>query len=113
MAQLLRRHDIFVLPALWDEPFSIALLEAMAAGLAIVATNSGGSSEILRDGDNAVVVARNDERALADALVRLVCDDALRRRIADGGRDTVRSFDLDNTIDRINSRLQSALSSGG
>jgi len=102
---LLANHGIFVLPAVWDEPFSIGLLEAMAAGLAVVATSTGGSSEVLRDGENALVVRRDDPRELADALLRVLSDDDLRRRLARGARESVRRFDLDQSIDAIESHI--------
>jgi glycosyltransferase involved in cell wall biosynthesis len=110
MPELLRSHSVYVLPAVWDEPFSIGLLEAMAAGLAVIATNTGGSSEILRDGENCLVVPKGDPPALAAAIRRVLSDDHLRDRIARGGREAVEQFDLDHSIQRIGEHLDRALS---
>ena len=58
-------HDILLFPSIWDEPFSITLLEAMAHGLFVIGTPTGGSAEILRDGENSFVVPPRDAAALA------------------------------------------------
>ena len=70
------------------------LLEAMAAGTPVVATAVSGIPELVRHDVNGVLVAPEDPRALADALVRLHADPALRGRLARAGRETVtRRFD--------------------
>ena len=68
VAELLRGFDLFAMPSL-TEGYSIALLEACAAGLPIVATDVGGNAEIVRDGINGVLVPARSEDALADALI--------------------------------------------
>jgi len=103
---LMREHTVFVFPVIWAEPFSIVLLEALSAGLAVVATATGGSTEILADGENCLVVPTDDPRALAQALSRVVDDEALRGRIAAGGPATVRHFNFERAIDRIEDHLQ-------
>jgi glycosyltransferase involved in cell wall biosynthesis len=60
--------DIFVHPAVIDEPFASTVLEAMACGLPIVATNTGGTSEAIRNGITGVLVPPDDSDALAGAL---------------------------------------------
>ncbi len=109
MPELLGSHSLYVLPAVWEEPFSIGLLEAMAAGLAIIATNTGGSSEILKDGDNCLVVPTGDASALADAMRRVLSDHSLLHRIARGGRETIGEFDLETSIQRIDEHLERAV----
>jgi glycosyltransferase involved in cell wall biosynthesis len=64
-------HDALVLPSVWAEPFSITLLEAMASGLPVVVANTGGSPEIVRDGENGLLYAATDATACAAALNRL------------------------------------------
>jgi glycosyltransferase involved in cell wall biosynthesis len=63
------------------------LMTAVAAGLPIIATNIGGFAEILEDGRNALLVPPNNDRALAEALVRVIDDAALRERLAAGSRE--------------------------
>src|SRR4051812_14399504 len=66
------------------------LVEAMAAGAPVVATPVSGIPELVEDGVNGLLVAPEDPRALADALVRLHADAPLAARLAAAGRDTVR-----------------------
>lgn len=78
--RLLRSVDVFVLPSLW-EGLSVALLEAMAAGLPIVATRVAGTDQVLEDGDSGLVVPPADDSALAAALVNVLGDPSLRERL--------------------------------
>lgn len=79
--ELYRHADVFVSPT-YAEGFSNTILEAMAAGLAVVSTHSVGVSDCLRDGENGLLVEPGDVEALAAALTRIVEDEPLRRRIA-------------------------------
>ena len=67
------------------EGFSVALVEAMACGLPIVASNASGVTEALGDGTG-IVVPRGDARALAEAIGRLLDDEPLRRRLGERAR---------------------------
>jgi glycosyltransferase involved in cell wall biosynthesis len=73
--------DLFALPS-HSEGSPYALLEAMAAGVPVVATRVGGVPEIVSDGESALVVAPRDEQALAGALARLLSDESLARSLA-------------------------------
>jgi glycosyltransferase involved in cell wall biosynthesis len=70
--------DIFVLPAVSDEGLPLAILEAMASGLPIVATDVGGTREAVRDGVDGFVVPPNAPDALSAALSTLVDDPTSR-----------------------------------
>ena len=85
LVELMRGADLFAFPSRY-EAFGIALLEAMAAGTPAVAARVGGIPEFATDGENALLVPPDDEHALAAALTRLASDDALRERLAAGGR---------------------------
>jgi glycosyltransferase involved in cell wall biosynthesis len=76
--QLLRAMDVFVHPS-WAESFPYVILEAMSLALPIVASDVGGISEALVDGDSGLLVAPRDERALARSLVSLLDDPARSR----------------------------------
>jgi glycosyltransferase involved in cell wall biosynthesis len=82
---LLRKASIFALPTNW-EGLPISILEAMRAGLPIVATNVGGVGESVLDGDNGFLTPRGDTAAFAAALERLLTDSDLRARMADASR---------------------------
>jgi glycosyltransferase involved in cell wall biosynthesis len=106
---LLRNHAIFAFPVTWNEPFSLVLLEAMHAGIAIVSTATGGSKEVLRHDENALVVERNDADDLAAGLNRLLTNEQSRRRLGTNAQASVLPFDLDKMLDRIEQHLQSVL----
>ena len=81
----LRAADLFALPSL-QEGLPLSLLEAMASGLPVVAAAVGGIPTVIRDGDNALLVAPGDVAGLRDALVRLADDPALRTRLGAAAR---------------------------
>jgi spore coat protein SA len=83
-----RRADIFCLPSIWQDPLPLAVLEAMASGLPVVATHSGGIPEMLAGGGG-VLVSRDSVEELTRALEQLVNDAPLRRRM---GQDGYASF---------------------
>jgi glycosyltransferase involved in cell wall biosynthesis len=80
--------DAIVFPARWQEPWGLVPLEAMARGRPVVATGRGGSSEYLRDGENALLFDAEDPRDLAAKLERLAKDPDLRARLRAHGLET-------------------------
>jgi len=85
---LLRGLDLFVMSSV-TEGYSIALLEACASALPIVATCVGGNPEIVRDGVNGTLVAVGEPATLADAVVGMLDDEARARAMGQAGRDWV------------------------
>ena len=84
LADEFRRASIFCCPSTWDEPFGMVNVEAMASGLPVVATRSGGIPEIFSEGGG-LLVERDSPHELAGALKRLIFDGAARRRLAREG----------------------------
>ncbi|MEI7657134.1 MAG: glycosyltransferase family 4 protein [Phycisphaerae bacterium] len=83
------------------EGLSIALLEQMMAGMAIVATDVGDTSCAIRDGENGLLVPPHDQKALEAALRRLLGDPALRRRLGRAARESALStYSLEAVADR-------------
>ena len=74
---ILEKADVMVLPSL-SEGLPIALLEAMAMGRAVVASNVGGVPEVVQDGDTGLLIPPADPQALSTAIVRLLTDAPLR-----------------------------------
>ena len=99
---LLNAMDIFVLPS-YSEGMSLALLEAMAAGLPVIATAVGGTPEVVTDGENGLLIPPRDAEALAGALERLLADPALAQHLGANARAHVREhFSLDRLGREIN-----------
>ena len=100
----LPHFDLFVLSSDW-EGVSLALLEAMSAGLPVIATAVGGTPEIVLDEDSGILIPPRDPGSLAESINRLCSDQELMDRLAQSGRqriadhftieETVRQFDLD------------------
>ncbi len=86
---LYRHADVFVSPT-YAEGFSNTILEAMAAGLAVVSCHAVGVSDCLRDGENGLLVDPGDVPAQAAALTRVIADAPLRRRLAGAGLEECR-----------------------
>lgn len=84
----LQQADVFVLPSLQEASGSLALLEALHAGVAVVASGIDGIPEDVVDGDSALLVAPRDASALAEAIRAVVTDPALRYRLARRARET-------------------------
>ena len=94
--------DVFVLPS-YSEGVSLALLEAMAAGLPVIASRVGGLPEVVTDGENGLLVPPRDADALAAALTRLLADPSLARQLGENARGYVREhFSLERLGREIN-----------
>ena len=100
--ELMREHDLFVLPSIWEEPLSRVMQEAMASGLAVVGTDTGGSTEGLVHEETGLIFPAGDAAALATELQRLIDNPALARNLAQAGRKMAEDmFDFDRVIDEI------------
>lgn len=95
LRELYCEADIFALPTTAD-CYSLACMEALAAGLPVVATNVGGIADILREAKTGYLVAPHDANAFGDALEALVADPARRRAMGKAGRQ--------DALDRFESR---------
>lgn len=87
---LLEAADLAVHTAIATEPFSLAILEAMALGVPVVAARAGGHTEVVRDGVEGLLYTPRDPAALADALATLLADPGRRARLGAAARERVR-----------------------
>lgn len=98
---LLKGLDVFVMCSL-TEGLGTSILDAMAASRPVVGTTAGGIPEAVEDGVTGILVPPHNAAALATALLRLLGDEALRRRMGEAGLERVREqFSVDRMIDGI------------
>lgn len=96
-----RAADLFISPATGAESFGIVLVEAMAAGLPIVASNIPGYREVARDGRESLLVAPSDATALATGIARLLDDRAEAQRLGANGAQRAQAYAWDHIIDEL------------
>jgi glycosyltransferase involved in cell wall biosynthesis len=86
LVDLYYNADVFAFAPIWDEGFGIPPVEAMAAGLPVVATRSGAIPETVKDKKTGFLVGKNDPRALAEGILKLLHDDNLRGKMGRAAR---------------------------
>lgn len=112
LSEWYQKCDIFVLPSLW-EGASLALLEAMAAGLPAVATATGGTPEIVADGVTGILVPPANPPALASALTRLLRSPELRTEMGLAGKRLVRAkYQIEYTVKMLSAFYMTLLGAG-
>ncbi|NUQ21728.1 MAG: glycosyltransferase family 4 protein [Gemmatimonadaceae bacterium] len=98
-ADLLAAADVYVMPSL-SEGLPLALLEAMTAGRAVVASRVGGIPEVVRDGEHALLVPPGDHEALAATLERVLDDASLRERLGNAARQrALAEYGIERMVD--------------
>jgi len=98
--RLMASFDVFALPSVY-EGLSIALIEALSAGVPSIATGTGGVTEVMSDGVNGVIVPPRDSLALGNAIVSLLNDQTRRRQFAQAGKIRAADFDIRVAVRRI------------
>ncbi|CAN5479864.1 MAG: glycosyltransferase family 4 protein [Chloroflexi bacterium] len=107
VAEILQAADVAIQPSITlpsgkMEGIPVALMEALASGLPVVASRLSGIPELVRHEETGLLVPEGDAPALADALERLLLDGSLRERLSDAGRQAVvRQYDLDENAERL------------
>lgn len=106
MPALLQKHDVLVFPSIWEEPLARMTQEAMAAGLVVIGTLTGGTPEILVDGETGLTFLPGDAADLAHKIEQLSIDRELYARLIRNGRVRVeQSFDIRRMIAEIEGYL--------
>ncbi len=107
--ELLQVMDVFVLPSL-SEGFPVVILEAMAAGLPVVATNVGGNKEVVLDNKTGYIVKSGNPVKLAEKIKDLLENDQMRKKFGEEGfRRVKEKFSIDKTVDGIESLWKGVL----
>ncbi len=107
---ILRGLDIVLIPSVWDDAFPLSVLEAMAAGAPIIASLVGGVPEALDHERNALLVPKNDPKALAAAINRLVMDPELATSLGNQAReDYLTNFQISAMAGRLEKAYRSIM----
>lgn len=114
MPSVMAEYDALVLLSEWEEPFARIVLEAMAAGLVVVGSLTGGTGEVLVENQTGLTFPGGQADTLADQLQRLLRAPELRKRLAAAGRLCVEErFTLEHMVDQIETALGSVSERGG
>jgi glycogen(starch) synthase len=106
MPSILQQFDILIFPSIYEEPLARMTQEAMASGLVVVGTTTGGTGEILKNGETGLTFAPEDANGLAHQVTRLINDRDLYCRLSQAGRQTVfENFTLDKMVNEIEDYL--------
>ncbi|MBL0712347.1 MAG: glycosyltransferase family 4 protein [Desulfosarcina sp.] len=102
LPDIYHKADLFVFPSIWDEPFGMPVVEAMASGLPVIATHAGAFPETVHDGKSGLLVEWGNANALALALERLLVNPQLRRDMgAAARRRAIGEFNWDHIAERL------------
>jgi glycosyltransferase involved in cell wall biosynthesis len=106
-------HDIFLFPSIWREPLGRTWMEAMACGLPVIGTTTGGSGEVFVDGENCLTFPAGDGLALAERIRKLIRDRELYTKLSRNGADLIRrEFTLEKMVDGVERCLKEAWRKG-
>lgn len=106
IASILQTTDLFVLPSILPDSLPTVILEAMAAACPVVATRSGGASEMVVEGETGYLFPINDLEKGVNALIKLILDQELREKFGSAGRNRVlKEFSLDSFRENIENHL--------
>jgi glycosyltransferase involved in cell wall biosynthesis len=107
VVELFAAADASILSSTWEN-FPHTVVEALAVGTPVIATAAGGVGEVVRDGENGLLVPLGDSRALGDAIRRYFGDEALRRRLRERAAPSVEQYsqeriftELEQTLERV------------
>ena len=102
MPSLLQQYDVLLFPSIGPEALARIVQEAMASGLVVIGTTTGGTPEILLDGGNGLTFAARDAAMLAEKIQVLLDSVPLRQKLALAARKTVRDrFTFDRMVDEL------------
>lgn len=98
MPEIMGKAKIFVLPTVTREGHPKALIEAMACGCACIATDVPGNKELIKNGENGLLVRPKDSNSLKEAIIRIIKDENLRSNLSEKARKMASKFSIENTL---------------
>jgi len=114
LKNLLARHNVLVFPSIVKEAFGISQVEAMAAGLTVVTSGTGGAKEIVEHGVSGIIFKTEDDASLAEELIQLTKDPLKCQQIALAGqRRAIEKFDIERSVDSLESCFARLLQTKG
>lgn len=103
---LMNEHDIFLAPFRWAEPFSISIIEAMATGLPVVATATGGTTEIIENRRNGLIFPLNNPAEGCELIRELCASEELWKSLRQNAETCIQAnFRLDYMVDKLEQDL--------
>jgi glycosyltransferase involved in cell wall biosynthesis len=110
LISLYKDHHILIIPSIWREPLGIVFLEGMIAGIPVIHTGTGGSSELVVNGENCLLFPPGNHEALALQIKRLAQDRDLYARLSATGKQTVMErYTLAKMLDAIEDDLKQTI----
>ena len=107
MPVILHEYDVLIFPSIYEEPLARMTQEAMAAAMVVIGTITGGTGEILKDGQNGLTFSAGDSEALASQIQKLLLEPALAERLAMAGRQSVLNyFNIERMVNEIDTYLK-------
>jgi glycosyltransferase involved in cell wall biosynthesis len=110
--EIMAALDLLAHCSVTPEPFGRVIIEGMAAGAPVIASNGGGAAEIVEDGVNGLLTRPGDAKALAAAMKKLLEDDSLRERLRENGRKTVQAhYTVETHVEAVSRFYEQVLAS--
>ena len=103
LSALFARCNVLVFPSRFEEPFGISQVEALAAGLVVVSSGTGGAKEIIRDKSDGLLFAAGDDAELANKLALLARSSGLMAKLQRNGQARATAFSVANAVKKIES----------
>ncbi len=109
LSALFARTNVLVFPSQFAEPFGISQVEALASGLVVVSSGTGGAAEIIRHGHDGLLFPATDPKALAERLAALASQPELFRTLQSNGQKRALNFSVDRAVAKIEQLMNAML----
>ena len=110
LPEIYRRYDGLIFSSIWEEAFALTPLEAMASGVPVISTTTGGNREIIEDGEVGLEYEAENSQYLASRMETLMTDTRLWRHLRSKGKEVVsRRFTVPHMVDAVEKYLEETL----